>query len=381
MKQVAVCTLSQSKIRHTGLLSWFSQLARFLPTVDPDTRYRFALSEGTRDTIVEGTKAEGTALGWDSATPIRRMLSEHLLLGRWIRAERIDTLLMANAGSRPLYLPRKTRLVQAIYGFHHDEDGSLPRAVRLYRQSLFNATVRRADVIVVNSDYSLEFLQRLAPEGVEKAHVIPHGVNSDLFNSAPVTPEDSALLSALGIESPYVAFVSKIYPYKNVHTAVEGYCQFIRTTGLPHKFVIVGTFDDKNATGETYRSRLIDIARSYGLEERLQFIDSVSVRALRALYCSAAVYVQPSLSETFGRTSLEAMACGCPVVAARAAATPEVLGDAGYYFDGTDVAGCAEMIAQAVSGDDVRTQRMALGLERAGQFTIEQEARQLFAVM
>lgn len=379
--KVAVSTLSQNMRSPSGLLSWFSQLAQFLPEVDPETEYHFVLSEGTRDFIVgRAPQARADLLGWDSSHQALRLFSEHLLLGRWLKRRRIDVLLMANAGTRPLYLPRSVKLVQGIFGFHHLNAAELKPWIRLYRRALFAMTLRRADRIVVNSLYSKRLLSGIDPAALVKTRVVPHGRNERLFHAGPLSEEERAALRALPLAEPYFAFVSQIYPYKNVHTAVLGFCRFVARTGAPHRFAIVGKFSAQWGEGELYRRRLVGIARAQGLEHRLVFLEALPVKALRALYASAEAYIQPSLSETFGRTSLEAMACGCPVVAARAGATPEIVEDAGLYFEGEDADGLADCLARLSADAALRAGSIERGLARAERYSIRAEARQLAEV-
>jgi glycosyltransferase involved in cell wall biosynthesis len=69
-----------------------------------------------------------------------------------------------------------------------------------------------------------------------------------------------------------------------------------------------------------------------GITDRVRF-ESGSDRALAGHYRAASAFVYPSMYEGFGIPPLEAMSHGCPVVCSNAGAIPEVVGDAGVYFD------------------------------------------------
>ena len=80
------------------------------------------------------------------------------------------------------------------------------------------------------------------------------------------------------------------------------------------------------------------------------------------LYSRAYALVQPSLLEGFGLPAVEAMACGTPVLSSRAGSLPEVVGEAGVYFDPTDVGSIAGAI-RLIPG---RPRRIAMQLARLG---------------
>ncbi len=74
--------------------------------------------------------------------------------------------------------------------------------------------------------------------------------------------------------------------------------------------------------------------------------------ALAELYRRALALLVPSLNEGFGLPVLEAMACGCPVLASRAGALPEVVGDAGLLLPPDDAAAwLRELLALAADGE------------------------------
>jgi glycosyltransferase involved in cell wall biosynthesis len=102
---------------------------------------------------------------------------------------------------------------------------------------------------------------------------------------------------------------------------------------------------------------------------------------LRALYEQAACFVYPSLYEGFGLPPLEAMTCGCPVVVSRAAALPEVCGDAALYCDPHDPENIAEQIRTVLHDSGRRAELRERGLARARCFTWGRAASALLGIL
>ena len=99
---------------------------------------------------------------------------------------------------------------------------------------------------------------------------------------------------------------------------------------------------------------------------------------LPGLYAGASAFVLPSWHEGFGLTCLEAMACGVPVVAARAGALPETCGDAARYADPGDP---EEIATQVLAGD--RRRRVCAQRDRSAprRFTWERTTGELDALL
>ena len=98
---------------------------------------------------------------------------------------------------------------------------------------------------------------------------------------------------------------------------------------------------------------------------------------LRALYEQAAALIVPSLYEGFGLPAAEAMTCGCPVAAARAASLPEVCGDAAFYFDPRSPQDITAAMQRMLTDTALRAALIRASVERAVHFRWENAARRL----
>jgi glycosyltransferase involved in cell wall biosynthesis len=87
------------------------------------------------------------------------------------------------------------------------------------------------------------------------------------------------------------------------------------------------------------------------------------------LYSQAAAFIYPSLYEGFGIPPLEAMSVGCPVLCSNASSIPEIVGNAGLYFDPNEVDAIADAMERVVSFTEVRAELVARGNERVRQFS------------
>lgn len=112
----------------------------------------------------------------------------------------------------------------------------------------------------------------------------------------------------------------------------------------------------------------------------VRFVGYVADGDLPALYAGADAFVFPSLYEGFGLPPLEAMACGCPVVASRAAPMPEVCGRAAVYVDPLDAGSIADGIGRVLGDAELSATLVEEGYRQAARFTWATSAEQLLDV-
>ena len=111
--------------------------------------------------------------------------------------------------------------------------------------------------------------------------------------------------------------------------------------------------------------------------ETVRALGHVPDEHLPGLYAGASAFVLPSWHEGFGLTCLEAMACGVPVVAARAGALTETCGEAARYADPGDPEAIAREVDAAIVDDALRK----AGPRRAARFTWDRTAREVHALV
>jgi glycosyltransferase involved in cell wall biosynthesis len=138
---------------------------------------------------------------------------------------------------------------------------------------------------------------------------------------------------------------------------------------IPHQLIVAGK------TRWKYKQDL-DLVAKRGLQDRVQFLGWVNPDELPALYSLADCFVYPSLYEGFGLCLVEAMACGCPVVASTTGALPEIAQGAALLVDPHDDVGLKEALLRLISEPDQRQVCIQRGLLRAKDFTWEKCAEE-----
>lgn len=220
------------------------------------------------------------------------------------------------------------------------------------------ATCRRAIAV---SAYARD---ALAPGASSRVEVVPHGVDP-MFAPPPADqPRDGFLLS-----------VGDIYVQKNLHGLIEALARVRETIPDVHLKVAGRPVD-----GE-YRDRIVSLISRHGLDAQVDLLDHVRPVDLVELYRRCALFVFPSTVETFGNPLVEAMACGAPIVSSNTAAMPEVLDQAGLYFDPADPAAMALRIIQVLKDDSLRAELSRKSRQRGREFSWRATAARTAAVL
>ncbi len=113
----------------------------------------------------------------------------------------------------------------------------------------------------------------------------------------------------------------------------------------------------------------------------VQFVGRVDDEKLIELYSNAVFFVFPSLYEGFGIPPLEAQACGCPVLVARASALPEIYKDSALYCDPWDVEDIANKMERLLSDSALREELINKGFENVKRFNWNKSAEKVAQIV
>ncbi|MBI5181706.1 MAG: glycosyltransferase [Nitrospirae bacterium] len=230
------------------------------------------------------------------------------------------------------------------------------------------------DSIIAVSRSTKDDLIRYTPVQGEKITVIYEGVDSAFFNK-PAIVDKSEVELRYGLPKDFIFTLSGPDYRKNNLRLIEAFAIIINKYKKNIHLVIGGDFSrDHGKEKEGLRS----LAKKLAVGDKLVFIGAMAEADILVIYNLSKLFVSPSLYEGFGLPVLEAMAVGIPVAASNASATPEVLGDAGLYFDPYDVKDMAEKIVKLLEDDNLYKKAAAASIERARDFSWGKTAIQTY---
>jgi glycosyltransferase involved in cell wall biosynthesis len=294
----------------------------------------------------------------DNRSRARRLLYEHLRFGGRLRADKIDVL-FAPGNALPLRTPCPAVLgVQSLHSFLVPQEMSRFR-VAYFRRVVPASARRAARVLCVSEDLKKTLLSVVPDLDASKVRVVHEGAPADVRRVDDVAD----VCRAFDVEPRrFVLFVSSLNPFKRPERAVEAVAKIRADRGETWPLVLAGRASDE------HRARVVAAAKACGAEDLVRIAGTVDRSRLAALYSAARVMTYPSTVETFGLPPLEAMACGCPVVASNQTSVPEIVGDAGLLVDPDDVAAYAAALFRALHDDSLRADLVAKGQARIALF-------------
>lgn len=251
---------------------------------------------------------------------------------------------------------------------HHGSYEGYEDAVQVYgrwtmakAKTMYQLSARRADIVSTVSQYSKQDMVHYYGLDPDRIHVIPDGVDTDLFK--PI--EDQSLLAdwrrrVIGEDIPFILYVGKPTRRRNLPNLLAAFAQIKHRNGFTHKLLLIGT----SLPGTSFTAHI----RELGLDKEVVEIGYAKHEEIVKAYNASEVMVYPSSYEGFGMPVLEAMACGTPVIALNNTAFPEFAGGVASLLPDAEVDTLANGITEVLLDQALRERMSLAGPQRAAAY-------------
>jgi glycosyltransferase involved in cell wall biosynthesis len=316
----------------------------------PDLSVRLLTTQGgaqaadTRNIAVELVRGPFP----DASAGLRRIISEQV----GARGAEADLLHFFDL-SGPV-LARRRPFVTTVHdaAIRH----GFERARTVHKRLLQPWAIRHATGAVAVSGFARDEAVRELDGDPARIHVIHSGPGL-IAESDDASPLD---------ETPYILYVGNLAAHKNLPFLVRAF----GAAGVDARLVLVGT------RGQRFQEVRRAVAAS-AARERIEIRRNTSDVELDRMYRGAAMLVLPSMYEGFGFTALEAMARGCPVLAADIPALREVSGDGALLLPVADEDAWSQAIRRVLSDQELREDLRRRGEQTVRRYSWEETAREV----
>jgi glycosyltransferase involved in cell wall biosynthesis len=237
---------------------------------------------------------------------------------------------------------------------------------RLYYGWQISRSLKMADVIVADSHNTKRDIIHFYNIHPGKIQVVHLGAAEHFFQTA-----GSKLPRA--VAEKYFLSVTTHPKRKNVLGALKAFATF--ASNCDAKYVVAGLM------GEPQRQEFFALASELGVRNKVILFGYADDSQLTSLYQNAEFMLYPSFYEGFGLPVVEAMACGCPVIASNTSSLPEIMPDGEWLVDPHDINCIATKMQRilALSPDELR-QMGEQNQNHARNFTWEKAARRMIEI-
>lgn len=355
-------------IRYSTQSGASSYIEKIVPLLLQESRHDFVLVRYRHQEIhINGQQQE--SIVFEGRSRVAAVVWDQLVLPRRLAEYEVDLYhALKLLGPIRTPCPKITVAHSITTPFRGEFPASSPLHAA-YWNVLGNPLYRSSDHVIAVSEYVKAFVVEKLGMPAESVTVIPHGIDPRYDDA-----KDRAGELPSPVRVPYLLVVGNIFPVKNHLTAVRAFSRV--ALQLPeHQLVIAGS------TESDYAGSVREEIDRLGLSDRVHLMGFVAADRLTDLYRQTDLLLLPSLTEGFGFTLLEAMACGAPVLASRRGSLPEVGGEAVRLLDDPqDVEGWAAATLELAVDSVERRFLSEKGRQRAQAFSWRRSAQDTLAV-
>lgn len=318
----------------------------------PEDRGRFGAFPNVQEALITAPNK----LWWDQVS-----------VPQYARKEKLDVIYNPKL-SIPLFTRCKT-----VWVMHGGEHFVIPGVFKWHDRLYFSVANRlyakKASAIITMTHLGAADIVKYTGADPRKMHVIHESYNElcHVVDKESLRP----IRQKYGLPERFILFVGGLTPLKNFGNILRAY-QKIKNA-IPHKIVLVGFKRWKF-------NKDLQLLEQLKLQDNVKFTGFVPDQEISAFYNLAELFVFPSLYEGFGIPTLEAMACGCPLIASKTGCSPEVVQEAALLVDPYNPDEIADAIRKIFSDAVLRNRLIEQGLTRVKYFSWNKCAKETLAL-
>ncbi len=374
MQNLVNLGIDASNISYGGGLTHLVQMLSVAKPIDSGVAsVHVWASEGTAKKLPKFDWLVTHTPSWCNAGLIRRMWAQQFELPSLVKGAGCSVL-FSPGGTLPAHcqVPMVT-MSQNMLPFEPDRAALFGRwswlklKMRLLRITQ-GRSFRRAQGVIFLTQYAQKVVTTALGRLAGATALVPHGIESRFL----MCPRPQRPVVAFASSSLRLLYVSIQAPYKH-HVELMQAVSDLRAQGRLVMLQMVG--GNPGAYGEEVLRKRVELDPDQAF---LQDLGHVDFDKLHELYKQADAFVFASSCENLPNILIEAMAAGLPIACANRGPMPEVLSDAGVYFDPESPKSIAEAIAQLGDNPALRAELAHRAWLRAKSYSWKRCARETF---
>jgi glycosyltransferase involved in cell wall biosynthesis len=223
-------------------------------------------------------------------------------------------------------------------------------------------SILSCDKLIVDSNYAKKEIIKILKIKNKNVKTIYLGLDQKFYNK-----NNYFFLDNFNYKKPYILSVLSCVKYHNIINILKAFQLINKLKKVETSLVLVMQILDQG-----YFNEINTYIKKNNLMEKVTIITNVDSKYLLNLYKNAKIYIFSSYSEVFGYTTIEAMACGCPVLVSKKSCLPEINSNAAEYFNPDIINSIVRKILILLYQNNIRKKLIINGLKRAKIFSIKE---------